>query len=233
MERATTTTTRGGWDRAAVTMVAAALLAIGGCGKDGPAPTPAAAVSGARAEAVPTPAPAAGPRPRRPAEEALDDAPTEAPSEGDDEAGADEPEAGDTPHLDPALRVALEREGDVVRGRGFSVEGVPDDVTWYFPDDTGPERVYLVFDEVYEHVATVREMEDPAARAASDRPDAGTTLEDTGEPFAIWPSSLAPSQKKRGPGKRARFAGRGYRYQVDALVPLPWLTRGFRFTDAE
>lgn len=198
-------------------------LAGAACGGKESAPsasTPAAVDPSAATEpapgAVPEPEPASDPAPS-----ALAPAP--------DDLDPEEPEAGDTPHLDRALRVAMPREGDLVRGRGFTIEGVPDDVTWYWPDDTGPERIYLAFDAVYEHVATVRELEDPSARAPADRPG-DVRLEDTGRPFAVWPSSLAPSQKKRGPGKAARFPGRGYRYELETLVLLPWLVPGFRFT---
>ncbi len=226
----------GLWDRSqqwfggagAIALAVAALWA-GGCGGD-------------RKPSPPSQAPTAG-SPASPAAKPQAAAPTAAaqataaqataaqataaalppPPEPEDDEGLD-----DAPHVDRRLRLQIEPVADVIPGVGFVIEGVPDDVTFYWPVKSSQQNVYIVFDEGFDHVATIEER---------PRSDGGTpvtldadALTWTPTPrFSVWPSSFAASQTKQGPGRQARLRGPAYEYRIETLVDLPWLIEGFTF----
>ena len=136
-------------------------------------------------------------------------------------------EPDDAPHVDAALRIAAPREGDRVIGRGFVIDGVPDDVTVYWPRGDDGENVYVVYDGGLDHVATL--VEAPVAAPGPPRFDPAEVRWESGRRFEVWPSDFAAGQKKRGPGRTAAFTGPRFRYRVDAIAALPWLTAGFRY----
>jgi hypothetical protein len=144
---------------------------------------------------------------------------------------ADELELGaepdDAPHVDKALRIAAPRDGDRVIGRGFVIDGVPDDVTVYWPQGDEGENVYVIYDGGLDHVATI--VEAPVATPGPARFDPAEVRWAATRGFEVWPSDFAAGQQQRGPGRTAAFDGPRFRYRLDALVALPWLTGGFRY----
>ncbi|TNF22271.1 MAG: hypothetical protein EP329_28805 [Deltaproteobacteria bacterium] len=205
----------------ALTVSAAILVAA--CGKgdaaEGPA-TPAPGAAKTAVAAVPSPTPAdeapVASDPRDPVVVALPSTEVEL---------GDEPD--DAPHVDRALRMTAPREGDQVIGRGFVLEGVPDDVTIYWPKGGDGENTYVIYDAGFDHVATI--VEAPASVPGPARFDPASLAWTALPSFAVWPSELAAGQKKRGAGKTTRFTGPRFDYRVDRLGPLPWLAEGFAY----